>query len=69
MMDAFNNMIGESELVNVGFKGQSFTWCNNRENKERLRQRIDRGLVNKKWIESFPDMTIFHKLTIGSDHC
>lgn len=37
MMDAFNNMIGV-EILDARFKDQSFTWCNNRESKERVRE-------------------------------
>lgn len=68
-MDVFNNMITEAELIDAGFKGQNLTWSNNREGKERVRERIDRGLVNKRWKETLSEMTIFHKPAIGSDHC
>lgn len=68
-MDAFNSMIADSGLIDAGFKGQSFTWSNNRDGCERVRERLDRALVNKKWIEEFPQMTIIHKPAIGSDHC
>lgn len=31
MMDAFNAMMQDTQLVDLGFKGQPFTWSNNRE--------------------------------------
>lgn len=30
MMDAFNLMMQDVRLVDMGFKGQPFTWCNKR---------------------------------------
>lgn len=36
MMDAFNEMMQDAHLVDMGFKGQPFTWINNREGNNRI---------------------------------
>lgn len=69
MMDAFNTMMQDIGLVDLGFKGQPFTWRNNREGEKRIQERLDREIANAEWICQFPSLTITHKLMLGSDHC
>lgn len=69
MMNAFNEMMQETRLVDLGYKGQSFTWSNNREGDQRIRERIDRAIANRDWVRKFPAITIIHKLIMESDHC
>lgn len=69
MMEAFNEMMRDTRLVDMGYNGQPFTWCNNREGNERIKERLDRAIVNSKWIREFAKSAVTHKLNIGSNHC
>lgn len=46
MMEAFNAMMRDDGLIDLGYNGQHFTWCNNREGTDRIRERLDRAIVN-----------------------
>lgn len=35
-------------------KGVTFTCCNKREQDEVVREKIDRAIVNSKWLINFP---------------
>lgn len=67
-IDAFNSLIEDIGLGDLGFKGQMFTWSNNRRGGERIRERLDRVLVNQQWSTLFPSANCTHELFIGSDH-
>lgn len=55
-------------LTNIGFTGQKFTWCNNRGPLFRILKRLDRAMVNDKWLEIMLLTTITHLSIMGSDH-
>lgn len=69
MMNAYNVTMQDTRLVDMGFNGQPFTWCNNREGSHRIREWLDRAVANAAWIDKFPSLVVLHKLMIGSDHC
>lgn len=56
-------------LVDIGYNGQPFTWCNQRDEGARMWKRLDRALVNHKWLDKMPQTTINHLTSVGSDHC
>ncbi|XP_069155638.1 uncharacterized protein [Solanum lycopersicum] len=56
-------------LVDLGYNGQPFTWCNHRKNDARIWKRLDRGLANDKWLDKMPHTIITHLSAVGSDHC
>lgn len=35
-------MLSQRELEDLGFEGFNFTWCNNRDENERISKRLDR---------------------------
>lgn len=41
MMDAFNSMIEDIQMEDLGAKGQEFTWSNNRRGEEKVYERLD----------------------------
>lgn len=41
-------------LFDLGFTRQKFTWTNNREVMFRIWKRLDRAMVNDKWLEVMP---------------
>ncbi|XP_070664438.1 uncharacterized protein [Malus domestica] len=38
-------------------------------NGELVEERLDRGLINKKWQDLWPNSTAIHGTVLGSDHC
>ncbi|XP_055835240.1 uncharacterized protein LOC129903721 [Solanum dulcamara] len=66
---AFISIIQACGLQDLGFSGQKYTWSNQRGIFFRIWKRLDRGMVNDKWLEVMPQTTITHLPTVGSDHC
>ncbi|XP_074271061.1 uncharacterized protein LOC141594982 [Silene latifolia] len=64
----FNIWRISNELVDIPFKGPTFTWCNNRKGKKRVYERIDRALGSKDWFSLFPNTGIKHFPIQISDH-
>lgn len=42
----FINFISDNSLLDIGFSGSQYTWCNNRSPRERIWKRLDRILVD-----------------------
>lgn len=59
----FNN------LLDLGYKGQRFTWARNNGDHCKLRERLDRGLSNTQWLVCWPDRCVHHEPCVGFDHC
>lgn len=68
-MDAFNGMMQDTGLVDMGFNGLSYTWTNNSECDQRICERLDRAITNAYLIGKYPNVRVTHKLLLGSDHC
>ncbi|KAI9108694.1 hypothetical protein K1719_020341 [Acacia pycnantha] len=46
--------------IGRSFNGFRFTWCNNREEPDTIRERIDRALGNLQLQELFPNLQVFN---------
>lgn len=55
--------------INLGFIGRRYTWVNNHTGDGLIKQRIDRGFVDKDWLQSFPMALVTHLQMEASDHC
>ena len=64
----FISIIEACGLVDMGYYGQNYTWCNHRRDGARIWKRLDRGMTNDKWIDIMPHSSITHLPSIGSDH-
>ncbi|XP_070050393.1 uncharacterized protein [Nicotiana tomentosiformis] len=64
----FFSMIEDCGLVGLGFYSPRYTWSNGRGLCSIGWKRLDRGMVNDNWLSSFPDTSITHLATAGSDH-
>ncbi|KAF7113154.1 hypothetical protein RHSIM_RhsimUnG0155100 [Rhododendron simsii] len=67
-ISSFNNFLNDCGLLDLGFKGQRFTWRNNRTGDAVVMERLDKAYANIDWREDFPQAMVFHEPAIGSDH-
>ncbi|GAA0149454.1 hypothetical protein LIER_08618 [Lithospermum erythrorhizon] len=67
-MNNFRQMAEECGIIDVGFSGVPFTWCNNFTSPYSTRARLDRGLASKDWIDEFLDAQLKHLSSNTSDH-
>ena len=68
-MADFRDCLNRCGLVDLGFIGQKYTWCNGRFGGERTKLRLDRAVANEGWMLRFPDARVFHSSMSISDHC
>lgn len=52
----------------MGSNGQIFTWCNNWRGDDRIYERLDWILINRKWAAQFPNTQCTNEVAIRSDH-
>ena len=55
MMFEFREAMRECELVDLGWKGQPFTWSNQRYGPHLTEERLDRFLCNRSWGNFFQE--------------
>ncbi|XP_027076951.1 uncharacterized protein [Coffea arabica] len=65
---AFKDFINENQLMEVGFEGHPWTWCNNWEGEGEIKQRLDRGLCSFPWYQTFDKVSCKHLNSFASDH-
>lgn len=66
LMDKFNDLIMELQLIDVPLKNRQFTWCNKRE--EPVFSKIDRFFMSAEWSMLFPVITLHAQEMIISNH-
>ena len=64
----FKKAIDEVGLMDLGFKGNKFTWCNRREADATVYLRLDSALANLGWQNLCPGMEVKHLAASHSDH-
>lgn len=67
-MDDFHYALSSANLMDAGYLGSKYTWCNNQEGPSCIRARLDRCLVNSEWVAQFSSTTIQHLSITLSDH-
>ncbi|XP_039032140.1 uncharacterized protein LOC120167094 [Hibiscus syriacus] len=60
----FQDFIFNKYLIDVKYQGDEFTW-----RRGNLWQRLDRCIMNIKWLELYPDTRVHHLDRTGSYHC
>ncbi|XP_050264248.1 uncharacterized protein LOC126708501 [Quercus robur] len=68
-MEVFRKCLSDCGLIDLGFVGQRFTWCNGRIGEQRTRVRLDRMVANEEWRKMFPEARVIHRAMAASDHC
>ncbi|XP_057747265.1 uncharacterized protein LOC130966469 [Arachis stenosperma] len=64
----FTNFIDSNELVDIGMVGHPFTWTNQRQGEDLVKERLDRDLVGMEWKLKFPNAVVHSLTESGSDH-
>lgn len=64
----FSNFIASYELLDIGYIGSDFTWCNNQIDLARQWARLDMCLVNLVCTCKFDSYSLKHLPRIFSDH-
>jgi hypothetical protein len=64
----FKLFIDHFGLVDLGFVGNPYTWCNNRQGAATIKERLDRGLASISWIHLHPEFFLKHIPATSSDH-
>ncbi|GAA0183199.1 hypothetical protein LIER_30659 [Lithospermum erythrorhizon] len=65
---SLKNVVEDCKLMDIGFFGYPFTWCNNFLSPYSTRARLDTRLVDKRWKLMFPKVEIIHLTSNHSDH-
>ncbi|KAA3462270.1 reverse transcriptase [Gossypium australe] len=68
-MDLFRRTLEECQLIDVGYSGRWFTWERGNLPKMNIRERLDRGVANARWVSMFPEVKVQHLVHSFSDHC
>ncbi|MBA0820763.1 hypothetical protein Gohar_021472, partial [Gossypium harknessii] len=53
----------------MGYSGIWYTWERGNLPEMNIRERLDRGVANEKWMDLFPTGNIHHLTSTLSDHC
>ncbi|KAL0444623.1 UNVERIFIED_CONTAM: putative mitochondrial protein [Sesamum latifolium] len=64
----FRNVVSDVGLVDLGYSGVKYTWCNNRERPYTVRSRLDRAFADHAWRSLFPRAAVQHLESVYSDH-
>ncbi|GAA0148003.1 hypothetical protein LIER_07560 [Lithospermum erythrorhizon] len=64
----FKRVVVDCELIDIGFSGHPFTWCNNFFSSYTKRACLHRCLVGKNWKVLFPERSISYLTSTHSDH-
>ncbi|KAL0411735.1 UNVERIFIED_CONTAM: hypothetical protein Slati_3763200 [Sesamum latifolium] len=67
-IDDFRNALSGSDLVDLGFQGSKYTWCNRRQHLDTVWARLDRVCGNSNWVSEFSNTKVVHKAVLYSDH-
>lgn len=52
-IDDFRMALVQSGLVDLGWKHQKFTWSNSHSDDTLTKERLDRGVANRLWLEVY----------------
>ena len=61
-------MVLAAGFKGLGFRGNGYTWANNRQGHFYVAARLDRALANSAWLDQFEDPLVTHLPRISYDH-
>ncbi|XP_024039545.1 uncharacterized protein LOC112098147 [Citrus clementina] len=65
----FREALRDCDLLDIGYKGYSFTWSNGRFGPAFVEERLDRFVCNSAWRDIFLDVAATNIDSWTSDHC
>ncbi|XP_057792009.1 uncharacterized protein LOC131008911 [Salvia miltiorrhiza] len=65
-LNAFDNFIRANDLTEIRLQGRSFTWY---QPNGQCKTKLDRFLVNEKWLDQWPHSKVRGLQRTISDHC
>jgi hypothetical protein len=67
-MEDFQLALADCRLMDLGFFGPRFTWCNKRERDHFVKERLDRATANIEWQNQFAKQKVEVLAASCSDH-
>lgn len=64
----FQSMLTDCQLIDLGFQGPKFKWCNRRIGENHVKERLDRAVANTEFLEEFHNSVVTHLEPVRSDH-
>lgn len=64
----FRNLILDIKIGDIGFRGETFTWANNREGAWFIWERLDKFFGSTEWMLQFDIAEVTYILRQTSDH-
>ena len=68
-MEDFRECLSRCGLLDLGYFGHHYTWCNGRFGGQRIKLRLDRMVANEAWMRIFPQARVQLVSLSISDHC
>ncbi|KAM3322288.1 hypothetical protein P3S67_003439 [Capsicum chacoense] len=65
----FIECLNNCGLLDKGYSGSKYTWCNERKEQDIIWMRLDKMVTNEEWDELFMKTSILHLARYSSDHC
>ncbi|XP_026397042.1 uncharacterized protein LOC113291761 [Papaver somniferum] len=62
------NFVRQLGLIDLGYSGADTTWSNHRSGDDHVSARLDRALVNNRWINHYTNAHLQHLVPVASDH-
>lgn len=63
-----SDFIHSTDAVDLGWGGNRFTWENRQNGRAFIKERLDRFLANKEWLDIFEDASVDHLNSEVSNH-
>lgn len=46
--------------IDFGYKGRKYTWKNGRDGKSNIKERLDRVVADKRWMDLYSNAVVEH---------
>lgn len=67
-MQQFRDALDDCGLMDLGYRGPKFTWFRRNGEEAGIFERLDRGVANPAWINTFHEGYVQHLTAASSDH-
>ncbi|XP_059650786.1 uncharacterized protein LOC132296619 [Cornus florida] len=68
ILDEFNNTMHGIGITDLPMINGKLTWCNRQDDTHRIYSKLDRGLDNLRWLQTYPNSNIYLTAASLSDH-